>query len=56
MDVYLLSDVYINFRKMCQQSYKLSCDNYLTAPALSWDAMLKMTKVKIELITDPDIY
>ena len=23
---------------------------------LSWDAMLKMTKIKLELITDPDMY
>ena len=28
----------------------------LNAPGLSWEAMLKMTKVKLELITDPDMY
>ena len=28
----------------------------MSAPFLSWDAMLKMTKIKLELITDPDIY
>ena len=26
------------------------------APALSWDAMLNMTKIKLELISDPDMY
>ena len=28
----------------------------MSAPGLSWDAMLKMTQIKIELITDPDMY
>ena len=34
-----------------------SCpSHYLSAPGLSWDAMLKMTKIELELITDPDMY
>ena len=28
----------------------------MSAPSLSWDAMLKVTKVKLELIIDPDMY
>ena len=28
----------------------------LTAPGLSWDAALKMTKVKLELLTDVDMH
>ena len=28
----------------------------MSAPGLSWDAMLNMTKVELELIPDPDIY
>ena len=28
----------------------------MSAPGLSWDAMLKMKKIKLELITDPDRY
>ena len=28
----------------------------MSAPGLSWDAMLKMEKIKLELITDPDMY
>ena len=28
----------------------------MSTPVLSWDAMLKMTKIKFELITDPDVY
>ena len=30
--------------------------HYLSAPDLSWDAMLKMAKIKLELIKDPDMY
>ena len=29
---------------------------YLSAPDLSWDVMLKMTKIKLELISDPGMY
>ena len=28
----------------------------MSAPALSWDAMLNMAKIKLELISDPDMY
>ena len=28
----------------------------MSAPALSWDVMINMTKVELELITDPDMY
>ena len=27
-----------------------------TAPSISWDGMLNMKKVKLELIPDPDMY
>ena len=30
--------------------------HYLSAPSLSCDAMLKRTKIKLELIPDPDMY
>ena len=30
--------------------------HYLSAPASSWDAMLNMAKVELELIPDPDMY
>lgn len=34
--------------------YQLDAAHYFTAPALSMDAMLKYTKVEIELLTDVD--
>ena len=30
--------------------------HYLSAPGLSSDVMLNMTKIELELITDPDMY
>ena len=38
------------------KNYGLSPIHYLTAPGLSWNAMLKMTKIDLELIPDPDMY
>ena len=40
-DVLLLADVFENFRSMALSTYKLDPVHYLTAPALSWDSMLR---------------
>ena len=38
------------------QYYELDPSHYVIAPALAWDAILKMTGVKIELFTDMAMY
>ena len=53
-DVLLLADVFENFRKMCQKQYGLDPAHYYTSPGLSWDALLKKTRVELELLTDYD--
>ena len=55
-DVILLADVFENFRKVCKHNYNLDPAWYFTSPGLALDAMLKLTEVELELITDPNIY
>ena len=45
-NVLLLADIFEKFRH-----YGLSLSHYLSAPALSWHAMLNMKKVELELIS-----
>ena len=53
-DVLLLADVFESFRKPCQKQYGLDPAHYYTSPGLSWDALLKKTRVELELLTDYD--
>ena len=55
-DILLLADVFENFRKTCLQYYELDPCHYFTSPGLSWDAMLKMNDIKLELLVDIDMY
>ena len=55
-DILLLADVFENFRKTCLKNYKLDPCHYFTSPGLSWDAMLKMTNIKLELMVDVDMF
>ena len=55
-DVLLLADVFEKVRNNSLKNYGLCPSHHLSALGLSWNAMLKMTKIKLELIPDLDIY
>ncbi|XP_065650958.1 uncharacterized protein LOC136079164 [Hydra vulgaris] len=55
LDVLLLADVFENFRDACMNCYKLDPAWYYKSPGLAWDAALKKTKVKLELLNDYDM-
>ena len=49
-NVLLLTDVFKNFKKTCMQYYKLDPCHYQIR------SMLKMTNIKLELMTDMDMF
>ena len=52
----LLADVFENFRNMCLKIYKLNSAKFLSTSGLAWQAaLLKKTKVKLNLLTDIDM-
>lgn len=55
-DVLLLAQVFENFRTTCLEVYNLDPASYYTAPGLSWDSMLKHTKIELQLIKDIDMH
>ena len=54
-DILLITDVFENFRKTCLTHYRLDPCHYVSSPGLAWDAMLQMTKINLDLITDTDM-
>ena len=52
----LLADVFENFRNTCLIVYELDSAHFLSLPGLAWQACLKKTNIKLELLTDYDIY
>ena len=45
-----------NLETITFKNYGLYPSHFLSATFLSWDAMFNMTKIKPELISDPDMY
>ena len=54
--VLLLADVFEKFINTCLDYYGLDPGHYFTSPGLSWDAMLNMTGIELELISDIDMH
>ena len=55
MDVILLANVFEAFRKVCLKNYGLDPAHFYTAPRLAWKACIKKTRIRLELLLDPDM-
>ena len=55
-DDLLLADFFEKFISTCLDYYELDPCHYFSSPGLSWDAMLKMTKIELDLISDIDMH
>ena len=53
-DVLLLCDVFEKFIDVCLKDYGLDPCHYFSTPGLAWDAILKMTGIKLEKISFVD--
>ena len=51
----LLADVSENVRNKCIETYEFDPAYFLSTPGLGWQACLKKTGVKLELLTDIDM-
>ena len=55
-DVSLLADFVEHFRDLSLESYKLDAMKYYSNAGLSWSAMLKMTDIELDLLTDKQMF
>ena len=54
-DALLLADVFEKFRNKCLDIYGLDPEYFVSTPGLAWQACLKKTEIKLELLTDYDM-
>ena len=55
-DVLLLADNFEKFTDTCLKFYKLDPCHCFSSPGFSWNSMLKMTCVKLEKMSNVDMY
>ena len=55
-DVLLLADVFETFRRMSRNICGLDPAHYYTLAGMCWDALLKLSGVKLELLTDINMH
>ena len=54
-DVILLANIFEAFRNTCLEHYKLDPAHFYASPGLAWKACLRKTRVRLVLLTDPDM-
>ena len=55
-DVCHLADVFQKFSNFAYKTYELDCRYSYTLPGCSWQCMLRMTIIELDLISDQDMY
>ena len=55
-DIFLLADIFEQFRQVCLKNYDLDPAHYYTVPGLAWDGALKYTKAKLDTIHDIEMH
>ena len=55
-DILLLCDVFEKFINVCLEYYDLDPCYYFSGLGVAWDAMLKMSGVRLRLIDDVDMH
>ena len=55
-DVLLLADVFEKFVNTCLEYYGLDPCHYFSSPGLSWNAIIQMTGIELELNSDIDMH
>ena len=56
IDVLLLADVFEKFINTCLEYYGSDPCHYFSSPGMSWDAILKITGIELEFISDIDMH
>ena len=54
-DTLFLADVFVSFQNMWVKTYEFDPSKFHPAPRLAWQATLKKTKVKLDLLTDTNM-
>ena len=51
----LLADVLNKLRNMCLEIYQIDPDSFFTAPGLAWEATLKKSNIKLDILIYTDM-
>ena len=54
-DTLILAEIMMVYRKIIQDHFQMDINHFLGIPGLSFNIMLKISRIKLELISDPEI-